>query len=68
MVNGDALAESLAREPDVETGLSAWEAERREVTDRIQRSSVRIDTLTTGYPRAFASLRRFALRRLGWRT
>ena len=65
IANGYALARILDREPDTEAALQQWEQRFRWVADQTQRWSLRIDSLTTQWPRPLSFVRRVMLWGIG---
>ena len=63
--NGYALARTLDRERDLLSGLRLWEQRFRWVADQTQTWSLRIDSLTTQWPRSLSMARRSLLWGIG---
>jgi 2-polyprenyl-6-methoxyphenol hydroxylase-like FAD-dependent oxidoreductase len=57
MTNGYALASVLEEHADVPTGLEAWEARQRPVTDATQRYSRLYGKVGTRWPKPITDLR-----------
>ena len=65
IANGYALARVLDGEPDIAVALQQWEQRFRWVADQTQRWSLRIDSLTTQWPRPLSLVRRAMLWGIG---
>ena len=65
ITNGYALARMLDREGDIEMALRDWEQRFRWIADQTQTWSLRIDSLTTQWPRPLSFVRRAMLWGIG---
>ncbi|MFO1058097.1 MAG: NAD(P)/FAD-dependent oxidoreductase [Dongiaceae bacterium] len=65
ITNGYALARELERESDVPTALALWERSYRPIADQTQRWSIRLDVMTTRWPRPLSAVRRRVLWAIG---
>jgi 2-polyprenyl-6-methoxyphenol hydroxylase-like FAD-dependent oxidoreductase len=65
IVNGYALAETLAVEPDIGHALAEWERKYRPIAEQTQYWSIMLDVLTTRWPRPLSFMRRAVLWGIG---